>query len=69
MDLGTSSTALVTGANGGIGHAIARALHPAEIEVASVEQRVGALLASVTPELASRLQAALGAGEGQARKR
>jgi short-subunit dehydrogenase len=50
--------------------------NPAEIDVAAVEQRVGALIASLSPGFAGRVQAALGAHEissavsaGQAHKR
>ena len=50
--------------------------NPAEIDVAAIEQRVGAFLASVSPALSSKVQGALGAtalsqavSEGQRHKR
>jgi uncharacterized protein len=48
-----------------VADAVLRAVRedPAEIDVASVEQRLGALLASVSPALSSRLQEVLGASE------
>lgn len=48
-----------------VADAVLRAVrdNPAEIDVAAVEQRLGALLASVSPALAGRVQAALGAAE------
>lgn len=61
-----------------VAEAVLRAVreNPAEIEVAAIEQRVGALLASLSPWLSSRVQAAVGASEvsravsaGQTRKR
>jgi short-subunit dehydrogenase len=61
-----------------VADAVLRAVRddPAEIDVASFEQRFGALLAAVSPAFASRVQGALGAaalshavGEGQRHKR
>ncbi len=61
-----------------VARAVLRAVegNVAEIVVASVEQRAGAFFSTLSPELAGRLQAALGAGEvsrkvsaGQANKR
>jgi uncharacterized protein len=50
--------------------------NPAEIDVAAIEQRLGALLSALSPALAGQVQAALGAAElsravsdGQAQKR
>jgi hypothetical protein len=61
-----------------VANAVLRAVwdDPAEIDVAAIEQRFGAVLAALSPALSMRLQAMLGGAdvsraivEGQARKR